>query len=121
MNGLPTLSSLEPTQAIPTYSTCHARTVMTPQPHAGRAIAPGRHVQCRSPPEVAAACVDQVEMGIEQPAELVGAALLRGVEDSVDRLLHRGGTIAARLEIAGQELDRRVAAGLADLVDGAAV
>src|SRR5206468_5245739 len=71
--------------------------------------------------EVAAAGVDQVGMRIEQPADLVGAAFLRGVEDGVDRLLHHGGTIAALLEIAGKELDRLVAAGLADLVDGAAV
>src|SRR5215468_5449918 len=60
-------------------------------------------------------------MRIEQPAELVGATLLCSVEDGVDRLLHRGGAIATLLEIAGKELDRLVAAGLADLVDGATV
>src|SRR4051812_25075875 len=78
-------------------------------------------MQCRSPPEIAAAGVDQVEMRIEQPAKLVGAALFRGVENGGDHPLHRGGTIAALLEITGKELDRLVAAGLADLVDGAAV
>ena len=74
------------------------------------------------PHEVAAAGVDQIEMFIEQPAKLVGAALLRGVEDGVDRPPDRCGTIGvARLDIAGQQLDRRLPAGLADLVDGAAV
>jgi hypothetical protein len=58
---------------------------------------------------------------IEQPAEFLGAALLRGVQDGFDRLPHCGGTIAALLEIAGEELNRLIAAGLADLVDGAAV
>src|SRR4051794_31451637 len=78
-------------------------------------------MQRRSAPEVAAAGVDQVEVRIEQPTELVGAALPRGVEDGGYCPLHFLGTIAARLDIAGKELDRLVAAGLADLVDGAAV
>src|SRR5205814_131426 len=91
------------------------------QPYASRAIAPRRHVQCRSPPGVAAAGIDQVEMGIEQPGEFFGAALLGGVEDGADCLLQSLGTVAARLEITGEEFDRRVATRLADLVDGAAV
>jgi hypothetical protein len=78
-------------------------------------------MQCRSPPEVAAAGVDQVEVRVEQPDQLGGAAFLRGFVDGFDRLFQRGGTVAALLEIAGKELDRLIAAGLADLVDGAAV
>jgi hypothetical protein len=72
-------------------------------------------------PWVATSGVNQVEMRIEQSAELVDLALPGGIEHRVDRPFCHGRTMAARLEIARNQLDRVAAACLADLVDGAAV
>jgi hypothetical protein len=61
------------------------------------------------------------EMIPQEAAELIGAAFLGGLEDRADRLRHRGGTVAGLLEFTREQLDRRVAEGLADLVNAAAV
>ena len=71
--------------------------------------------------EVSAAGVDQVGMGVEQSREVVDAALVRGVEDGVDRLLHLRRAAVPALEVADQQLDRLVPELLGDLVNGAAV
>ena len=65
--------------------------------------------------------VAQVRMGVEQPGELVEAALLRGGEDRVDRLLLLRCARLAALDVAGEQLDRLVPLGLGDLVNGTAV
>ena len=60
-------------------------------------------------------------MSVEQSAKLVDAALIGSVEDGADRLLHLRRMGVARLQVAGENLDRFVPAGLGDLVDGAPV
>src|SRR5262249_43791695 len=65
--------------------------------------------------------IDQVGTSIEPANELLDVSVLRGGEDVVDRALQIGRTGSALLKVTGQKLDRRVAAGLADLVDGSTV
>ena len=100
------------------------------QPHAGplsvsrlrvAATVPGRLVQRRLLLMISPARIDQVGMGVEQASELVGAAVLRSVEDGVDRPLHLRRARRALLEFAGEQLDRFVPRLLGDLVHAAAV
>ena len=55
----------------------HVGAALQQQPHAGLPVAPSRHVERGPSPEISAAGVDQVGMGVEQAAELVGAAASR--------------------------------------------
>jgi hypothetical protein len=71
--------------------------------------------------EASAARVDQVGAGVEQARELLGAAVLGGLENGVDRLLLRGRPRIELLEFAGEQLDGLVAAHLADLVNRSAI
>src|ERR1700683_1132074 len=96
----------------------NVRAAIEQQPHAGGAIAPRSHVQCCASPVVASAGVDQVEVQIEQLAEFIGQTFFGSVEDGFNCLLYQGGTISARLEITGKELNLLIAVGLANLVDG---
>ena len=99
----------------------NVRAAIEQQPHAVRRLRHAAMCSAVRPRELPPRRVDQIEMLIEQPAKLVGAALLRGVEDGADRALHAVGTIVARLVVAGEQLDRVWPPALADLVDGAAV
>ena len=78
-------------------------------------------VQRRLLLEVSAAGVDQVGVSVEQSAKLVDAALIGGVENGAEFLLHLRRTSRAALHVARQNLDRLVAICLGDLVNDAAV
>jgi hypothetical protein len=60
-------------------------------------------------------------VSVEQSAKLINAALIGSVEDGADRLPHLRRMGVARLQVAGENLDRFVPAGLGDLVNGAPV
>ena len=77
-------------------------------------------VQRRLLLEVSAAGVDQVGVSVEQSAKLVDAALIGGVENGREFLLHLR-RIAPPCTSRAENLDRLVAVGLGDLVNGAAV
>jgi hypothetical protein len=60
-------------------------------------------------------------MRVENSAKALGAAVLCGIEDQIDRLLYRRGTVPAPLELAGEQLDLPVPLRFANLVESAAV
>ena len=91
------------------------------QPDAGVPVSAGCVVQRRLLLEISAAGVDQVGVSVEQSTKLINAALIGSVEDGADRLPHLRRMGVARLQVAGENLDRFVPAGLGDLVNGAPV
>ena len=91
------------------------------QANAGMTVSARGLVQRRLLLEISAAGVDQVGVSVEQSAKLFDAALIGGVENGAERLLHLRRTGRAALHVARQNLDRFVPVGLGDLVNGAAV
>ena len=60
-------------------------------------------------------------MAVEQAAQLVGMAFLRGLENAVDHAAHVGWSGLAFLMLARQQFDRLVAIFLGDLMHGPAL
>jgi hypothetical protein len=84
-------------------------------------VTPGGLVQGSLLLEVAAARIDEIGPGIEQPTQLVRSPVHGRVQDGVDGLPLIGRVGLAAFEVAGEQLDRLDPLLLGDPVNGAPV